>query len=74
MSGKTGSSETVGVGRGQQDRKNGMKERQREVRLPYAGIVVLVAHPTVAKVRCWIVLLQKASFAARKPSHPINSA
>lgn len=42
MSGKTGSSETVGVGRGQQDRKNGMEERQREIRLPHAGIVVLV--------------------------------
>ena len=42
MSGKTGSSETASVGRGQQDRKNEMKERQREIRLPYAGIVVLV--------------------------------
>ncbi|WP_458461013.1 AAA family ATPase, partial [Paenibacillus sp.] len=39
---ETGLNEIAGAGRGKQDRESGTEERQREIRLPHAGIVVLV--------------------------------
>jgi len=39
---ETESNEVAGAGRGRQNRESGSEGRQREIRLPHAGIIVLV--------------------------------